>query len=62
MAELVSKTYASALFEVAIESNQLDRFREELTFVLETFEKQPEFYRFYITPQIRETTIITRYF
>lgn len=52
MAELVSKTYASALFEVAIENNQLDQFREELNFVLDTFEKYPEFYRFYVTPQI----------
>ncbi|TCO78799.1 F0F1 ATP synthase subunit delta [Marinisporobacter balticus] len=52
MVELVSKTYASALFEVANENNQLDQLREELTFVLEMFEKHPEFYRFYITPQI----------
>ncbi|MGO1652233.1 F0F1 ATP synthase subunit delta, partial [Senegalia sp. (in: firmicutes)] len=30
MAELVSKRYAEALFEVALEENSLDKFKEEI--------------------------------
>lgn len=52
MAQLVAKTYAKALFEVATESNQLDKFAEELKFVLETFQHHPMFYELYKTPQI----------
>ncbi|QEK13219.1 F0F1 ATP synthase subunit delta [Crassaminicella thermophila] len=54
MAELVAKTYAQALFEVAVEGNQLEKIKEELTFVLETFKKYPEFYQLYNTPQINK--------
>ncbi|WZL73615.1 F0F1 ATP synthase subunit delta [Clostridiaceae bacterium 35-E11] len=52
MAQLVAKTYSKALFEVAIESNQLDKFVEELKFVLEAFQQNPMFYELYKTPQI----------
>lgn len=52
MAQLVAKTYAKALFEVAIESNQLDQFDKELKFVLEAFQQHPAFYELYKTPQI----------
>ena len=52
MEKLVAKTYATALFDVAIESNQLDRFGEELEFIVGTFRQHPEFYELYKTPQI----------
>ncbi|MBO5255474.1 MAG: F0F1 ATP synthase subunit delta, partial [Opitutales bacterium] len=37
MAKQVSKTYGSALFEVALESNTLDATLEEVLFVKQTF-------------------------
>lgn len=52
MAELVAKTYAEALFEVAVEIQQLDQFGEQLRFVSDTFQQYPEFYELYKTPQI----------
>ena len=43
MAKLVSKTYGDALFEVALEKNQLDEFLDEVkaaqTFLQEKFPK-----------------------
>lgn len=52
MAELVAKTYAQALFEVATENQQIDQYGEELFFVLDTFRTYDEFYKIYKTPQI----------
>ena len=52
MEKLVAKTYATALFEVAIESNQLDQIGNELEYIDRTFTQYPEFYELYKTPQI----------
>jgi F-type H+-transporting ATPase subunit delta len=52
MAQLVAKTYAGALFEVAVEMNQIDQFGEQLTFMMDTFKEYPAFYELYKTPQI----------
>lgn len=52
MEKLVAKTYATALFDVAVESNMLDSFGEEIQFINETFQQYPELYELYKTPQI----------
>lgn len=52
MEKLVSKIYAQALFDVAIERNKLDEFAEELKFVNNIFQENPELYRLYKTPRI----------
>jgi len=52
MEKLVAKTYATALFDVAIEINQLDRIGEELGFIKSAFHQYPEFYELYKTPQL----------
>lgn len=52
MAQLAERTYAQALFEVAIEKNTLNRFGEELTYLQQLFNDNPMFYDLYKTPQI----------
>ncbi|SHI60106.1 ATP synthase F1 subcomplex delta subunit [Geosporobacter subterraneus DSM 17957] len=52
MAQLAARTYAQALFEVALEVNRIDDFEKELNFVLQTFEQHPDFYEIFKTPQI----------
>ncbi|WP_053954733.1 F0F1 ATP synthase subunit delta [Inediibacterium massiliense] len=52
MAKLIEKTYAQALFEVATEMNGLDLYREELSFIVETFKTYQEFSILYNTPQM----------
>ncbi|QZY55524.1 F0F1 ATP synthase subunit delta [Crassaminicella profunda] len=52
MAELVERTYAQALFDIAVEENKLDVLKEEITFVLDAFSMYPDFYNLYNTPQI----------
>ncbi|QXM06708.1 F0F1 ATP synthase subunit delta [Crassaminicella indica] len=52
MAKLIEKTYADALFEVAVEGNQLESLKEEILFVLDAFKAYPDFYQLYNTPQI----------
>jgi len=52
MAELVSSTYATALFEVALEMDKLDEVREEFGFVIDQFEAHPEFLTLYKSPQV----------
>jgi F-type H+-transporting ATPase subunit delta len=52
MEKLVAKIYAQALFDVAIESNMLDKFNEELNFINETFVQYPDLYTLYKTPRI----------
>lgn len=52
MAELVSKTYSQALFEVALESNKFDEFIEEFKFIVSVCKEQPEFYEILKTPKI----------
>ncbi|AOT70074.1 F0F1 ATP synthase subunit delta [Geosporobacter ferrireducens] len=52
MAQLAARTYAQALFEVALEANRIDDFEKELNFVVKTFEQHPDFYEIFKTPQI----------
>ncbi len=52
MAKLVASVYSDALFEVAVEENKSDLFLEELQFVIDTFNKYPEFYELFKTPKI----------
>jgi F-type H+-transporting ATPase subunit delta len=54
MAKLVSNTYAQALFEVALELDNLDQIRDELGFINETFKTYPEFYEVFRTPKINK--------
>ncbi|WP_130805734.1 F0F1 ATP synthase subunit delta [Senegalia massiliensis] len=42
MAELVSKRYAEALFEVALEQENLEKFKEEIIGVSDIFESEKE--------------------
>ncbi|MBO5245688.1 MAG: ATP synthase F1 subunit delta [Eubacterium sp.] len=52
MAKLVSKTYGDALFELAVESNQLDSFLEEAKGVLSILESNAELNRLMNHPKI----------
>ncbi len=52
MVELVAKTYAEALFSVALELNQMEQYGEELDFVMESFRQHTDFYELYKTPRI----------
>ncbi len=65
MAKLVSTTYAQALFEVAMELDSLDQFKDELGFINESFKTHPEFYEVFRTPKINKEErkdIITKVF
>ncbi|MGX8796380.1 F0F1 ATP synthase subunit delta [Fusibacter sp. JL298sf-3] len=55
MAELVSKTYSEALFEVALESDQLAAIKEEFDFLAKTFEANADFFELIKTPKISMT-------
>jgi len=52
MAELVSKRYASALFDVAFEEKNYEKVREELDFVLACLEEEPQLYQLFKSPLI----------
>jgi F-type H+-transporting ATPase subunit delta len=52
MAKLVSKTYGDALFELAVESNQLDSFLEEAKGVLDILAKSTELNQMMNHPKI----------
>ncbi len=52
MAELVSKTYSEAIFDVAIEEGRLDDIQREFEFVANTLTEYPEFYEIICTPKI----------
>lgn len=52
MAELVSKVYAEALFDVAIETGQLDLIELQLQSVCQLFSENPEYYELYRAPNI----------
>lgn len=42
MAKLVSKTYGDALFELALEENEMDKFNDEILFANEIFNENEE--------------------
>lgn len=52
MAELVSKTYSEALFEVAVEDGKIDELKAEFDLVATSFETHPDFYEIFKTPKI----------
>ncbi len=52
MAELVSKRYASALFEVAFEEQNYEKVKDELNFILDCFKKEPQLYQLLRSPLI----------
>lgn len=52
MAKLVSKTYGDALFEVALEKNQLDKFFEEVKVVLAAMQENEELFKLMGHPKI----------
>ena len=45
MAKLVSKTYGDALFEVALEKNQLDEFLDEVKAAQTAIEENKELFK-----------------
>lgn len=52
MAKLVSKTYGDALFELAVEDNQIDSFLEEVKGILQVLEENEDLGRFMNHPKI----------
>ena len=54
MAKQVSKTYGSALFEVAMESNTLDTTLEEVLFVKQTFLENEDLTKLLLHPNIEK--------
>jgi len=52
MAQLVSKTYSDALFEVAVESNKVDLLRDELNFIVDAFNEYPKLFEIFVTPKV----------
>ncbi|MGN0438065.1 MAG: ATP synthase F1 subunit delta [Lachnospiraceae bacterium] len=55
MAKQVSKTYGSALFEVAKEMQALDTILEEVLFVKQTFIENEDLYRLLLHPNIEKS-------
>lgn len=54
MAELVSKRYASALFEVAFENQTYEIVKDELNMVLQCFKSEPKLYDLLKSPLISD--------
>lgn len=52
MAELVSKRYASALFEVAFEGQNYEQVKNELNFILDCLKGEPQLYDLLKSPLI----------
>ncbi|MCH4889336.1 F0F1 ATP synthase subunit delta [Acidaminobacter sp. JC074] len=52
MAKLVSKTYAKALFELAVEGQMVDQILAEYEFVKDSFDEFPEFLEIVKSPKI----------
>lgn len=52
MAKLVSKTYARALFELAVEGQMVDQILAEYEFVKNSFDEFPEFLEIVRSPKI----------
>lgn len=52
MAELVSKTYSEAIFEIALEEGRLTDIQNEFNFVINAFKEYPDFFEIIKTPKI----------
>ena len=55
MAELISTTYAQALFDVCVEENKVDEFFDEVRFVNEAIKNNESFFDILKTPRINIT-------
>lgn len=52
MAELVSKTYSEALFESALELNQIKEIQGEFSLLVQMFDENPAYFELIKTPKI----------
>ena len=52
MEKLVSKTYASSLFEIAQEHEKIENIFEELSFVSNNFKENDDFYHFFTSVKV----------
>lgn len=52
MAELISTTYSSALFDVCVEENKVDEFMNEMLFINDSIKNNKEFFEILKTPRI----------
>lgn len=52
MAKLISKRYAKALFDLAVDSNKIDELQNESQFVLNCLKNEHEFLKVFNHPQI----------
>lgn len=52
MAELVSKIYSDALFDVALEMNAVERIQSEFDFLSATLKENSDFYELIKTPRV----------
>lgn len=55
MAELVSKTYSEAIFNIALEEGRLSDIQNEFEFVVSIMNEYPDFYEILKTPKINAT-------
>lgn len=55
MAKLIANRYANALFEIALELNQLDLFNENAKLVFDTLNNEKQFLKMLNHPQITST-------
>lgn len=52
MAKLVGKRYAEALYEVAVESDKLQEYKQEIKAVTGIFSENPELYNIFTHPRV----------
>lgn len=55
MAKLVGKRYAEALFEVALELNKLEQFKEEIIAISDVFENEPKLKTIFLHPKLSKS-------
>ena len=52
MAELISKRYASALFDIAFEEQNYEDVKEQLNFIIDCLKEEPQLYQLLKSPLI----------
>ena len=52
MVELVSKNYARALFDLAVEEERVDETGDEIKAIVSILKSEKNFYEFFITPLV----------
>lgn len=55
MAKLIAKTYGDALFELALENNNLDAISNDVVVVASVFNENPELFKLMIHPKIEKS-------